>query len=135
MKKGLMIGLIVLGVFVVIVILMVFSPGSPSDQAEDAEQQPTCDQTAVGTWWLVGNEVYFVVESDCRISKFCDLINDYHSTGRIDGDELTLYGLAKNEIIFEGNDTLIMLGGADGIDLPFTRIYREYGIDPIPEDC
>ena len=51
------------------------------------------------------------------------------------GNKLTIYGITTNEIILDGNNTLIMLGGPDGIDLPFTRIYREYGIDPIPEDC
>lgn len=106
-----------------------------ADGATQQTQQPTCDPGVVGAWWLLGNEVYLVVESDCSVSKFCDLINDYHSTGRISGNELTIYGISKNEIVLEGNNTLIMLGGPDGIDLPFTRIYREYGIDPVPEDC
>jgi hypothetical protein len=138
MKKGLKIGLIVLGVLIVIIVILALLPENPStlsNQEEEVVQEPTCDESAVGAWWLLGNEVYIVVESDCSISKFCDLVNDYHSTGRIDGNELTIYGFTKNEILLEGNNTLILLGGPDGMDLPFTRIYREYGIDPIPEDC
>ena len=105
------------------------------DDVAQQSQQPTCDQDVVGAWWLLGNEVYIVVESNCSVSKFCDLINDYHSTGYISGNELTIHGITTSEIVLEGNNTLILLGGPDGIDLPFTRIYREYGIDPIPEDC
>ena len=76
------------------------------------------------------------MESDCSISKFCDLNEDIHTTGSISGNKIILAGgIITNEIVMNGSNTLIILGGADGVDLPFTRIYREYGIDPIPEDC
>ena len=123
---------------VLIIGVILISGCTGTKQADDVAQQSqqlTCDQNVVGAWWLVGNQVYLVVESDCSVSKFCDLINDYHSTGSISGNELTIYGISKNEIVLEGNNTLILLGGPGGMDLPFARIYREYGIDPIPEDC
>lgn len=142
MKKGLVIGLVILVVIIVIVALMILSPGSPStppnqsNQTEGVAQQPTCDQDFVGAWWLVGNQVYFIVEPDCSISKFCDLIEDIHTTGSIQGNQFILAGGAiTNEIVLNSNTSLTILGGSGGIDLPFTRIYREYGIDPIPEDC
>lgn len=122
--------------YLVLIIGVILISGCTSDnQADEVAQEPTCDPGVVGAWWLLGNEVYIVVESDCSISKFCDLINDYHSTGKISGNTLTIHGITTNEIVLEGNNTLILLGGPDGMDLPFTRIYREYGIDPIPEEC
>ena len=119
--------------YLVLIIGIVLISGCAS--VNEVDNQPTCDPDVVGNWWLMANEVYIIVESDCSISKFCDLNNDYHSTGMISGNQLTIYGITTNEIRLEGNNTLILLGGPDGIDLPFTRIYREYGIDPIPEDC
>jgi len=107
-----------------------------ADGVVQQPQQPACDQDFVGAWWLMGNEVYFIVESDCSVSKFCDLINDIHTTGSISENKIILAGGAiNNEIVMSDSNNLTMLGGPDGIDLPFTRIYREYGIDPIPEDC
>jgi hypothetical protein len=136
MKKGLVVGLVVLVIIIVIFVLMIFSPGKPSDENAQQSQEPTCNQDAVGAWWLVGNQVYFIVESDCSISKFCDLTEiDIHTTGSISGNNIIIDGITTKEFIMNGSNTFIMLGGADGIDLPFTRIYREYGIDPIPEDC
>lgn len=110
-----------------------------SNQADDVVQQPqkpACNQDAVGAWQLPGNQVYFIVEPDCSISKFCDLNEiDIHTTGSISGNKIILDGITTNEIVLNGSTRLTILGGADGVDLPFMKIYREYGIDPIPEDC
>jgi len=126
--------------YLVLIITVILISGCTSgneaaNQADNVVQQPTCNQDVVGAWWLVGNEVYFIVESDCSISKFCDLNNDIHATGSISGNKFILPGITTNEIVMNDSNTLTILGGADGVDLPFIRIYREYGIDPIPEDC
>ncbi|UCG95654.1 MAG: hypothetical protein JSV92_01230 [archaeon] len=133
-------------IVVLLLIGIVFVSGCTSDneaanQADDVVQEqqelqePACDEEVVGAWWLVGNEVYFIVEPDCSISKFCDLINDYHTTGSVSENTIIFDGISTNKFVMNGSSVLIILGGPDGMDLPFARIYREYGIDPIPEDC
>jgi hypothetical protein len=126
--------------FLVLIVGVILISGCTSDnqvanQADEVAQEPACDEDAVGAWWLLGNQVYIVVESDCSISKFCDIINDYHTTGSISGNKIIIDGISTNQFVMNGSNTLIILGGPDGMDLPFVRIYREYGIDPIPEDC
>jgi hypothetical protein len=130
--------LILLVLFVIVLGVGCTSDNQAANQTDEVVQQPqepACDQNVVGAWWLLGNEIYFIVEPDCSISKFCDIINDYHTTGSVEGNTIIFDGISTNQFVMNGNNSLTILGGADGVDLPFIRVYREFGIDPIPEDC
>ncbi|MBR9675702.1 hypothetical protein GOV05_01705 [Candidatus Woesearchaeota archaeon] len=105
--------------------------GNDAKQADEVVQQPTCDQDIVSPWWLVGNQVYIIVESDCSISKFCDLNEDIHTTGSVKGNKIILDGVTTVEYVLSGNN-LTLLNAVGGQDLPFMRLYST---DPIPENC
>jgi hypothetical protein len=62
---------------------------------------------------------------------FCDIPNDYHTTGYVDGDTLVLIDLATKTITVEG-DVLTVIDAEPGIDLPFTR---QSTAAAIPQGC
>ena len=55
---------------------------------------------------------------------FCDIPNDYHTTGYVDGNRLVLFDVAMKLITVEGDVLTVIDAGSDGTDLPFTRQRR-----------
>jgi len=103
-----------------------------ANQEDKVVQQPACNQDIVSPWQLVGGQVYFIVESDCRISKFCDINNNIHTTGSVKGSKIIIDGITTKEYVLSGGSLTLLNAGGNGEDLPFMRLYST---TPIPESC
>jgi hypothetical protein len=91
----------------------------------------TCPEGIAGVWAAMGFPAYLDIDSECRVTMFCDIPNDYHTTGYVDGNLLVLIDLAMKVITVDG-DTLTILDASGDIDLPFVR---QTSADAIPAEC
>ena len=91
----------------------------------------TCLEGVAGIWAAVGFPTYLDIDSECRVNLFCDVENDYHTTGYVDGNLLVLIDIAMKIITVEG-DTLTIIDASGDIDLPFAR---QTSANAIPQAC
>jgi hypothetical protein len=84
-----------------------------------------------GIWAARGFPAYLEIDSACRVTLFCDIVNDYHTTGYVDGDLLVLIDIAQKRITVVG-DVLTVLDAEPGTNLPFDR---EASPAAIPDGC
>ena len=90
-----------------------------------------CLDGAAGVWRARGFPAYLEIDSACSVNLFCDVENDYHTTGYVDDDLLVLTELTEKRITVVG-DVLTILDAEPGIDLPFDR---QSSPDAIPDEC
>ena len=90
-----------------------------------------CIDGVAGIWVARGFPAYLDIDSECRVNTFCDIPNDYHTTGFVDGDLLVLLDLTQKFITVEG-DVLTVIDASGPTDLPFDR---QTSPDAIPEEC
>ena len=92
----------------------------------------TCIAGVAGIWAADGFPAYLDIDSECRVTMFCDIPNDYHTTGWVDGNLLVLIDVAMKIITVEGDVLTVIDAGSDGTDLPFDR---QTSADAIPSEC
>jgi hypothetical protein len=93
--------------------------------------QRTCLPGVAGIWAARNFPAYLEIDSGCVVTLFCDVENDYHTTGYVDDDLLVLSDLAVKLITVAG-DVLTVLDAEPGIDLPFDR---QSSPAAIPDAC
>lgn len=91
----------------------------------------TCVDGAPGIWVARGFPAYMEIDSACRVNLFCDVTNDYHTTGHVEDDLLVLTGLTTKQISVVG-DVLTILDAEPGVNLPFDR---QSSPSAIPAEC
>jgi hypothetical protein len=91
-----------------------------------------CLDGVAGIWVADGFPAYLEIDSECRVTMFCDIPNDYHTTGWVDGNLLVLIDVAMKTITVEGDVLTIIDAGSDGTDLPFDR---QTTANAIPSEC
>jgi len=87
---------------------------------------------AAGIWAALNFPAYLEIDSECRVTMFCDIPNDYHTTGYVDGNLLVLIDVAMKLITVEGDVLTVIDAGTDGTDLPFLR---QTSASTIPSAC
>jgi hypothetical protein len=90
-----------------------------------------CLTGVAGIWVARGFPAYLEIDSACRVNLFCDVENDYHTTGYVDDDLLVLIDLTVKRITVVG-DVLTVLDAEAGVDLPFDR---QTSSSAIPAEC
>jgi hypothetical protein len=92
----------------------------------------TCLNGVAGIWAAVNFPAYLEIDAECRVTVFCDIPNDYHTTGYVDGNLLVLLNVAMKLITVEGDVLTVIDAGSDGTDLPFNR---QTSANAIPSAC
>jgi hypothetical protein len=91
----------------------------------------TCLDGVDGIWAARGFPAYLDIDSECRVNMFCDIPNDYHTTGYVDGNLIVLIDIATKTITVEG-DVLTIIDASGSTDLPFDR---QTSASAIPQEC
>jgi hypothetical protein len=107
------------------------STASGGSGGTDGTGTGMCLDGVAGIWVARGFPAYLEIDSACRVSLFCDVENDYHTTGYVDDDLLVLLELTQKRITLVG-DVLTILDAEAGIDLPFDR---QTSPSAIPDEC
>jgi hypothetical protein len=92
--------------------------------------QASCAEAAAGVWLIPGYPAYLQID-DCQVPLFCDLDKGYHTTGYLEGDVITLTGVATLSYTVTG-DVLTLLDGSSSGDILFAR---QSSADVIPAEC
>ncbi len=80
---------------------------------------------------IPGYPAYLQIDESCQVTLFCDLDKGYHTTGQLEGDVITLTGVATVNYTVMG-DKLTLLDASSTGDVNFAR---QSSPEVIPEEC
>ena len=80
---------------------------------------------------IPGYPAYLQINESCEVTLFCDLDKAYHTTGYLEGDVITLTGVATVNYTVMGN-LLTLIDATSTGDVNFAR---QASADVIPAEC
>ena len=93
--------------------------------------QASCTEGVAGVWMIPGYPAYLQINESCEVTLFCDLDKAYHTTGYLEGDVITLTGVATVNYTVMGN-LLTLIDATSTGDVNFAR---QASADVIPAEC
>jgi len=80
---------------------------------------------------IPGYPAYLQIDGNCQVTLFCDLDKDYYTTGYLEGDVITLTGVATVNYTVT-DTTLTLIDATSSGDVNFAR---QESSDVIPDEC